>query len=122
MFPHGLGKRACIPVYVADLHLERRECILRAQRPDTSVQDVSAGGSLPAGSILSASSIVWASILIQMVEERARRALGGIRAVGSQQAPGGWSGTLYVLYTVSPLAGIIDNFQNTMLRGCPPDF
>jgi lipopolysaccharide transport system permease protein len=42
--------------------------------------------------------------------------------MGSQQAPGRWSDVSYVLYTVRPLAGIIDNFQNIMLRGRPPDF
>ncbi|SMC26391.1 lipopolysaccharide transport system permease protein [Desulfacinum hydrothermale DSM 13146] len=39
-----------------------------------------------------------------------------------QQAAGDWSHLLYTLYTLNPLAGIIDTFQAVMLRGDPPDF
>jgi homopolymeric O-antigen transport system permease protein len=39
-----------------------------------------------------------------------------------QQAAGGWSDALYILYTLNPLAGIIDSFQNVVLRGLPPNF
>lgn len=39
-----------------------------------------------------------------------------------QQAAGEWSETLYTLYTFNPLAGIIESFQNVVLRGLPPDF
>ena len=39
-----------------------------------------------------------------------------------QQAAGEWSNALYTLYTLNPLAGIIDAFQNVVLRGLPPDF
>jgi lipopolysaccharide transport system permease protein len=39
-----------------------------------------------------------------------------------QRAGGKWSDLLYTLYTVNPLAGIIDSFQNVVLRGLPPDF
>ena len=39
----------------------------------------------------------------------------------TQQAAGEWSNTLYTLYTLNPLAGIIDAFQNVVLRGIPPD-
>lgn len=38
-----------------------------------------------------------------------------------QQAAGAWSDLLYTVYTVNPLAGIIDGFQNVVLRGLPPD-
>ena len=38
-----------------------------------------------------------------------------------QHAAGGWSDVLYALYTLNPLAGIVDSFQRTMLRGLPPD-
>lgn len=38
-----------------------------------------------------------------------------------QQAAGDWSNALYTLYTLNPLAGIIDAFQNVVLRGLPPD-
>ena len=38
-----------------------------------------------------------------------------------QQAAGGWSDTLYTLYTLNPLAGIIDAFQSVVLRSTPPD-
>jgi len=38
-----------------------------------------------------------------------------------QQAAGEWSHTLYTLYTLNPLAGIIDAFQNVVLRSAPPD-
>lgn len=37
------------------------------------------------------------------------------------QAAGEWSNTLYTLYTLNPLAGIIDAFQQTILRGASPD-
>lgn len=40
----------------------------------------------------------------------------------TQQAAGEWSDLLYKLYLLNPLAGLIDNFQNVMLRGLPPDF
>lgn len=38
-----------------------------------------------------------------------------------QQAAGEWSNLLYTVYTLNPLAGIIDAFQNVVLRGTPPD-
>ena len=38
-----------------------------------------------------------------------------------QQAVGEWSTALYTLYTANPLAGIIDAFQNVVLRSQPPD-
>lgn len=37
------------------------------------------------------------------------------------QAAGEWSNALYTLYTLNPLAGIIDAFQSVMLRNEPPD-
>lgn len=39
-----------------------------------------------------------------------------------EQAAGSWSNDLYTLYTLNPLAGIIDSFQRGMLKGLPPDF
>jgi len=39
-----------------------------------------------------------------------------------EHAAGEWSNALYILYTLNPLAGIIDSFQNVVLRGLPPDF
>jgi lipopolysaccharide transport system permease protein len=38
-----------------------------------------------------------------------------------QQAAGDWSDMLYMLYTLNPLAGIIDAFQSVVLRSQPPD-
>lgn len=38
-----------------------------------------------------------------------------------QQAAGEWSNSLYTLYTLNPLAGIIDAFQSVVLRGAAPD-
>ncbi len=37
------------------------------------------------------------------------------------QTAGEWSDTLYTLYTLNPLAGIIDSFQSVVLRNQPPD-
>ena len=39
-----------------------------------------------------------------------------------QQAAGDWSDLLFTIYTLNPLAGIIDSFQNVVLRGQSPDF
>ena len=39
-----------------------------------------------------------------------------------QRAAGDWSNVLYTIYTLNPLAGIIESFQNVVLRGAPPDF
>ncbi len=39
----------------------------------------------------------------------------------AQQAAGDWSNLLYTLYTLNPLAGIIDAFQSVVLRAQPPD-
>jgi len=39
-----------------------------------------------------------------------------------QQAAGEWSNALYTLYTANPLAGIIESFQRTLLKGLPPDW
>jgi lipopolysaccharide transport system permease protein len=39
-----------------------------------------------------------------------------------EQAAGRWSDLLYTVYTLNPLAGIIDSFQNVVLRGLPPNF
>lgn len=38
-----------------------------------------------------------------------------------QQAAGDWSNTLYTIYTLNPLAGIIDAFQGTLFRAEAPD-
>lgn len=38
-----------------------------------------------------------------------------------QQAAGEWSNFLFTVYTLNPLAGIIDAFQNVVLRGAAPD-
>jgi lipopolysaccharide transport system permease protein len=38
-----------------------------------------------------------------------------------RQAAGEWSSALYTLYTLNPLAGIIDAFQSVVLRSEPPD-
>jgi lipopolysaccharide transport system permease protein len=37
------------------------------------------------------------------------------------QAAGEWSDLLYMIYTLNPLAGIIDAFQRTLLQGLTPD-
>lgn len=37
------------------------------------------------------------------------------------QAAGSWSDTLYFLYTLNPLTGIIDGYQRALLRGESPD-
>jgi len=39
-----------------------------------------------------------------------------------EQAAGVWSNDLYTLYTLNPLAGIIDSFQRVVLKGLEPDF
>lgn len=39
-----------------------------------------------------------------------------------EQAAGIWSNDLYTLYTLNPLAGIIDSFQRVLLKGIPPDY
>ena len=39
-----------------------------------------------------------------------------------QQIAGDWSDTLYTLYTMNPLAGIIDAFQGALFRNTAPDF
>ncbi len=39
-----------------------------------------------------------------------------------EHAGGEWSETLYKIYTLNPLAGIIDSFQRVLLKGVPPDF
>jgi len=38
-----------------------------------------------------------------------------------QQVAGDWSNTLYTIYTLNPLAGIIDAFQGALFRGESPD-
>jgi lipopolysaccharide transport system permease protein len=38
-----------------------------------------------------------------------------------KHAAGEWSTFLYRIYTLNPLAGIVDSFQRTMLHGLPPD-
>lgn len=40
----------------------------------------------------------------------------------TQQAAGEWSNTLYTLYLMNPLAGIIDGLQSVVLRNAPPDW
>ncbi|PCJ38073.1 MAG: ABC transporter [Cellvibrionales bacterium] len=39
-----------------------------------------------------------------------------------EQMAGDWSNQLYTLYTLNPLAGIIDSFQRVLLKGMAPDF
>jgi lipopolysaccharide transport system permease protein len=39
----------------------------------------------------------------------------------TQQAAGAWSDLLYMLYTLNPLAGIIDGFQSAVLRNQQPE-
>ena len=38
-----------------------------------------------------------------------------------EQAAGSWSDTLFLIYSLNPLAGIIDSFQRVMFKGLPPD-
>jgi len=38
-----------------------------------------------------------------------------------EQAAGPWSNALFTLFTANPMAGIIDAFQNVLLRGQPPN-
>ena len=40
----------------------------------------------------------------------------------NQRVAGEWSEPLYTLFTLNPLAGLIESFQNITLRGMPPDF
>jgi len=44
------------------------------------------------------------------------------RRLLEDQALGQWSETVYFIYTLNPLAGIIDSFQRVLLKGLPPDF
>ena len=44
------------------------------------------------------------------------------RALLDRQAAGEWSGLLYKLYVANPMTGLIDSFQNVLLRGEPPDW
>jgi lipopolysaccharide transport system permease protein len=44
------------------------------------------------------------------------------RKLLDEHSAGDWSGVLYTLYTVNPLAGIIDSYQRVVLLGLPPDF
>lgn len=44
------------------------------------------------------------------------------RTLLTEQAAGDWSSTLFFVYTLNPLAGIIDAFQRAVLKGLPPDF
>ena len=39
-----------------------------------------------------------------------------------EQAAGKWSNDFYTLYTLNPLAGLIDSFQRVLLKDLPPDF
>lgn len=39
-----------------------------------------------------------------------------------EQAAGEWSNMLYTIYTLNPLAGIIDSFQRVLFKNLPPDF
>jgi len=39
-----------------------------------------------------------------------------------ERVAGEWSDLLYTIYTLNPLAGIIDAFQSVVLRAQPPDF
>jgi len=39
----------------------------------------------------------------------------------TNRAAGDWSQALYTLYSMNPLAGLIDAFQRVMLKGLPPD-
>lgn len=39
-----------------------------------------------------------------------------------EKAAGEWSEQLYLLYTLNPMAGIIDSFQRVLLKGLPPDY
>lgn len=38
-----------------------------------------------------------------------------------QQSAGEWSNLVYTIYTLNPMAGVIDAFQNVVLRNQPPD-
>lgn len=44
------------------------------------------------------------------------------KALLEEQKAGEWSELVYKIYLLNPLAGIIDSFQNVMLRDTPPDF
>jgi lipopolysaccharide transport system permease protein len=43
------------------------------------------------------------------------------KALVDNQAAGAFSHSIYWLYLVNPMAGVIDGFQRTLLLGQPPD-
>ena len=44
------------------------------------------------------------------------------RSLLQNQAAGDWSQSLYTLYTLNPMTGVIDSFQRAVLKGQPPDW
>ena len=60
------------------------------------------------------SLLMYASPVIYPIELVRKTLIDG-------QAAGDWSNTLYTLYMLNPMAGIIDTFQNILLRGYPPN-
>ena len=71
-------------------------------------RDVAAGISVLLTLLMYASPVIYPLALVQ-------------DKLLAKQAAGEWSNALYFLYTLNPLAGIIDAFQRVLLKGLPPD-
>lgn len=71
-------------------------------------RDVAAGISVLLTLLMYASPVIYPLALVQ-------------DKLLVKQAAGEWSNALYFLYTLNPLAGIIDAFQRVLLKGLAPD-
>lgn len=71
-------------------------------------RDVSAALPVALSLLMYASPVIYPLALVQ-------------KKLLVEQAAGDWSNALYTLYTLNPLAGIIDAFQRVVLKGLPPD-
>ena len=71
-------------------------------------RDISAAMPIALSLLMYASPVIYPLSLVK-------------RKLLEEHIAGDWSNFLYTLYTVNPLAGIIDSFQRVVLLGLPPD-
>jgi ABC-type polysaccharide/polyol phosphate export systems, permease component len=97
-----------VPVIIAYTVLVTLTIALAGAAINVYYRDVSAALPVLMSLLMYASPVIYP---LQLVKDK----------LLTHHAAGDWSSTLYTIYTLNPLAGVIDAFQSVVLRNEPPD-
>ncbi len=112
MAVYGLGVTAhalWVPVIIFYVVLVSLSVVLAGAALNVWYRDVANAIPVVLNVLMYASPILYPLFLVE-------------RKLLDERAAGPWSEFFYTLYTLNPMAGAIDSFQNVLLRGLPPNF